>query len=596
MTDRPGTAARARQGIRSAISVAVPVAAGWALGSAGAGLIASLGAFTCRFGVGRPYLNRGIGLAVVASALATSVALGDWAAQPQWLGIAAVSSVAVAAVWLCNALSVGPPGAYVFVVACAAGVGVSGADLAPWKVGLLVLAGGAVAWSIQMIGVVKGFRGPEHAAVLAAGDAVAVYIEKANSEQERSTRHHAATALHKSWNALVTFQIGSVPANSVLHQLRAANHAIHLLFTSAITTTSHGHPPPAHTAEQARALGSLSLAPESVATRQSDRIRLSGPPISHQLRRAIHPGSHVRMVMVRVAIAVPLAGTIATVLGIGHPYWAMATSVLLLHQGTDRTKTLRRSLELALGTWLGLALAGAVLFVHPQGLWLAGSLAAFQICIAVLAPRNYLFAAVFITATALTIASGSHAVDIGSLMFSRGVDVLVGCAVAIPVYLVAVYFQESTRITESIARTLDAAAHVIPYLAAGEMSAVQARAARRDLQVAVINLKESDEAALAGSGQQRSQAQELWPAIAATERLAYRVIAACWNSDHRGDPAEFGRTLLGDGSACADDLGRLARALRTGARPTTDTEPDASSETFIAGEISAITQSIRQDQ
>lgn len=600
MTDRPSTTVRALQGLRSGVSIAAPIAVGWAMDATGIGLIASLGAFTCRFGAGRPYVNRAIGLATVAFALAAAVALGTWAAQPAWLGVAAISGVGVAAVWLCNALSVGPPGAYVFVVACAAGIGVAGTDLMPWKVGLLVLAGGTFAWSVQMIDVVRGFRAPERAAVIAAGDAVAGYIERANSPEERSARHRAATALHKSWNALVTFQPAitfqpvAEPATSVIHQLRAANHAIHVLFTSAINAASHGNVLGAESAEQARALGRLAAQPEIVGTSDSDRVRLSGPPISHQLMRAIHPGSHVRLVMVRVAIAAPLAGAVALLLGLGHPYWAMAAAVLLLHQGTDRTKTLRRGIELVLGTWLGLALAGAVLMVHPQGLWLAASLAVFQICIAVLAPRNYTFAAVFITATALTIASGTHRVEVGPLVLARGIDVVVGCAIALPVYLIAAHFQESTRITESLARTLHAAAEVIPYLAAGEMSAVQARAARRDLQAAVLSLKESEDAALAGPIRHRTQAEQLWPAIVATERLAYRVIAACWTSEHRSDPVDFGRALLGSesGSPCTTELRTLARAARTGAASSDTGSPSC----FIAGEITAIKQSLRVDR
>lgn len=594
MTDRPSTSARALQGLRSAISMAVPIAAGWAFDAAGIGLIASLGAFTCRFGAGRPYLNRGIGLAIVAFALAAAVALGDWAAQPPWVGVATISAVAVAAVWLCNALSVGPPGAYVFVVGCAAGVGVAGSDLAPWRVGLLVLAGGTFAWSVQMIDVVRGFRAPECAAVSAAGDAVAAYIEKAHSPQERSARHRAASALHSSWNVLVTFQPVAAPATSVIHQLRAANHAIHVLFTSAISTTSHGEVAARESAEQARALGRLELPPETIATRNRDRVRLSGAPVSQQLTRAIRPGSHVRRIMVRVAIAAPLAGAAATLLGLGHPYWAMATTVLLLHQGADRSKTMRRGIELALGTWLGLAVAGAVLLVHPQGLWLAATLAVFQVCIAVLAPRNYAFAAVFITATALTIASGTHPVQVVPLVLARGVDVLVGCLIALPVYLIAVRFQEATRITESLGKTLDAAAEVIPYLAAGNMSAVQARAARRDLQAAVLSLKESDDAALAGSIRHRSQAEQLWPAIAATEHLAYRVIAACWNSEHRSDPADFGRALLGNesGYQCAAELRTLAQLTRAGTKSANTDSPDC----FIVGEITAIKQSLREDR
>ncbi len=87
--------------------------------------------------------------------------------------------------WLCNALAVGPPGAYIFVVACAAGIGASAAHLAPWTLGLLVLGGGAVAWLVQMSGAVFGFRKPERAAVAAAAEAVADYLEAVNSPQER---------------------------------------------------------------------------------------------------------------------------------------------------------------------------------------------------------------------------------------------------------------------------------------------------------------------------------------------------------------------------------------------------------------------------
>ncbi|MBI3691499.1 MAG: FUSC family protein, partial [Mycolicibacterium aromaticivorans] len=173
-------------GLRAAISTAIPVTAGWAAGAMGSGLIATLGAFTSRFGGDRPYANRGIELATVAVSLAAAVALGGWSAQVPWLGVLMVSLVAVAAVWLCNALAVGPPGAYLFVVACAAGIGASAAHLAPWTLGLLVLAGGAVAWLVQMAGALFGFRKPERAAVAAAAEAVAGYIEAANSPQERA--------------------------------------------------------------------------------------------------------------------------------------------------------------------------------------------------------------------------------------------------------------------------------------------------------------------------------------------------------------------------------------------------------------------------
>ncbi|MGY4710865.1 FUSC family protein [Mycolicibacterium sp. CBM1] len=588
------TGARWPLGLRAAISTAIPVSAGWAAGAVGAGLIASLGAFTSRFGGDRPYANRGIELATVAVSLAAAVALGDWSAQLPWAGIAMVSVIAVAAVWLCNALTVGPPGAYVFVVACAAGVGVSGAHLAPWTVGLLVLGGGVVAWLVQMSGALIDFRGPERAAVAAAAEAVAAYVETAlataNSPQERAARHGAATALHRSWRVLVNYQPLAAPPTSVLHRLRGANHALHILFTQAVEAAAGGGSPAAGAADQARGLGRLDVAPESIATRPVDRIPLGSPPLVSVLRRAVSPGSHVRHVMARVAVGVPLAGAVAMWLGVDHAYWAMAAAVLVLHQGTDRARTLRRGGERLLGTWVGLGLAGAILLLHPHGLWLAPLLAALQFVIELLVVRNYALATVFITAAALTIAQGTHAVDIGALLLARGADTLIGCAVGVAVYLLAVRFQESARLTDAIGRTLEAAARVLPHVAAGDTTALSARAARRDLQIAAIALTESDEAAQAGSPRHRAVAQRLLPAVAATEQLAYRTIAACWTIEHRADGAEFVQSLFGGRPADADvtQLEALAAAVRSGSAP-----PDGDDgPPFLADQISELRQAL----
>lgn len=562
-------------GLRAAISTAIPVTVGWAAGAMSSGLIATLGAFTSRFGGDRPYANRGIELATVAVSLAAAVALGDWSAQLPWVGVVTVSLVAVAAVWLCNALAVGPPGAYVFVVACAAGIGVSAAHLTPWTIGVLVLAGGAVAWLVQMAGAVVGFRRPERAAVAAASEAVAAYIEAANSPQERAARHRAASALHKSWSVLVNYQPLPTPQTSVLHRLRAANHAVHVLFTRAVTAAAQGSTPAAESAEQARRLGALQLTPETVATRAADRIPLGSPPVVTVLRRAISPGSHIRHIMQRVAIGVPLAGAAAMALGVDHAYWAMAAALLVLHQGTDRSRTLRRGAERLLGTWVGLGLAGVILSLHPHDLWLVVLLALLNLIIELLVVRNYVLATVFITTTALTISSGTHAVDIGHLLLARGIDTLIGCAVGVAVYLVAARWQEFTRLTDAIGRTLEAAADVFPYIAAGDTASLAARAARRGLQIAAIGLMEADEAMLAGSPRNREIAEQLLPAVTASEQLAYRTIAACWTVEHRTDGVEFGRSLFGGRSAQPDVLAlrALAAAVRSGDAPPEPGDP-----------------------
>jgi uncharacterized membrane protein YccC len=574
--------------VRAAVSTAIPVVVGSAVGNVGSGLIATLGGFTARFGSDRPYLNRGVQLAVVAVALAAAVTVGSWAAEVPWLGVAVVSVVAVAAVWLCNALAVGPPGAYVFVLACAAGLGVSASHLAPEQIGALVLAGGAVAWTVQMAGVVRGGRRPEYTAVSAAGAAVADYLDAVGSPEEPAARHRAATALHRSWNVLITFQPVDRPTDETLQLLRAANHALHVLFADSMASAAAGSVPAADAAETARRIGNLQQAPDSVAVRDRDRIPLGRPSAATLLLRALQPGSHIRHVMVRVAIAAPLAGAGATLLGIGHAYWAIAAAVLVLHQGIDRSRTLRRGIERLSGTWVGLALAAGVLSLHPQGLWLAVILAILQFVIEMLVTRNYGLASVFITAAALTIATGTRQVDVGELLLARGSDTLVGCGVGVAVYLLTSRFQESTRLGDSIADTIDAVAATSAHLAGTDTTTLAARAARRDLQLAAIDMRDSADSAAAGSVPLRAAEQRLRPAVAATEHLAYRTIAACWAMEnHTSGP------LLDSDDALAyrAQLHGLAAALRDAAAPPTVCDAPE----FVAADVTALCEALRED-
>jgi uncharacterized membrane protein YccC len=572
--------------VRAAVSTAIPVAAGSAVGNVGAGLIATLGAFTSRFGGDRPYVNRGVQLAAVSVALAAAVTVGAWAAVLPWLGVVVVSLVAVAAVWLCNALVVGPPGAYVFALACAAGVGVSAAQLAPWQLGALVLSGGALAWLVQMAGVVIDRRRPERVAVSSAGAAVAHYVEAVGSPGEFAARHRAATALHGAWNALISFQPVD-RSDGTLQRLRAANHSLHVLFTDSMSATAAGDEPPGDAAATARRIAELELAPETVTTRPTDRVPLGRPPARTLLMRALRPGSHVRHVMVRVAIAAPLAGAAATLLGIGHAYWAIAAAVLVLHQGADRSRTLRRGADRLTGTWVGLILAAGILWWHPQGWWLAVVLAVLQLIIEMLVVRHYGLASVFITAAALTIATGSRRVDVGDLLLARGSDTLVGCAVGVAVFLGTSRFQESTRLRDSIADTVAAVATTLPHLAA-DTATLGARSARRDLQLAALDTREAADAADGGSARLRATGQRLQQAVTAVEHLAYGTITACWEMDVRASGAILGSDRAEAFRAQLDGVAAAIRAQAT--PPAVDDAPG-----FLAADVTALCEALTKN-
>ena len=165
-----------------------PVAAGWLAGDVSAGMIATLGAFTSVYGVDRPYRNRAVLLAVIALAFALVVCLGVSVQHVPAAVVVVVVLIAMGTTFLCNSLAIGPPGAYLFTLSCAAGTALPTQHLHLWQVGLLVLAGGAFAWLVRMTGVLFRPRGPEIAAVMAAAEAVARFAEAVELGGDRSQR------------------------------------------------------------------------------------------------------------------------------------------------------------------------------------------------------------------------------------------------------------------------------------------------------------------------------------------------------------------------------------------------------------------------
>src|SRR5690606_32584013 len=137
------------------------------------------------------------------------------------------------------------------------------------------------------------------------------------------------------------------------------------------------------------------------------------------LREGLAPGSNSLRVVLRVGLACLLAGTVAATLEVERAYWAMAAALLMLHQGLSWTRTVQRSVERTAGTWAGPLLAGSGLGLHRSGPWLALVVMGLRFAIEIVVVRNYGLAVVFITAAALTIASGGRPVDdLGSLLLA----------------------------------------------------------------------------------------------------------------------------------------------------------------------------------
>ena len=568
------------QAARAAVSMGGPVLAGWAAGDTAAGLTATIGAFTALYGADRPYLSRARYLAVIAVALALAVTAGIGAAAMAWAGVLAVALIAMATTLLCNALDAGPPGAYMVVLACTVGAGLHAARPDPVRTGLLVLAGGAFAWLVSMSGAVIRPRGPEQAAVAAAGRAVAAYLAAAGTPRQGAARHEAALALYRSWTVLVIQQPAAARSAGELGRLRALNRELHLLFARAIRAADRGIPPAAGAAALACQLTAAVRRPGAYPVRQAELgPGFGGPPARALLRQAVTPGGHALLVVTRVGVAALIAGFISAGLGLAHGYWAIATAVLVLYQGLDWTRTWHKGVQRTAGTGAGLVLAAALLAARPAGLWLVAVLMVLQFTIEMSVVRNYALAVVFITPTALLIASRGGAVPgIGQLLAARGADTVLGCAVALIVFRLLAGRAVTGWTPQAVADTLDAVTTAVTYLAAATVTTAAARAARHDLQKRAIALISAYELDAGGPAGQRRAAERAWPAVAATQRLAYQTLNACWAVEQAaatGTAGEAARSLLGAEGATAlrRALTELSTAIRAGEQPPPVTEP-----------------------
>jgi uncharacterized membrane protein YccC len=207
--------------------------------------------------------------------------------------------------------------------------------------------------------------------------------------------------------------------------------------------------------------------------------------------------------------------------------------VLVLHDGYDWRRTVQRGLERFAGTWLGLLLAAAVLALRPQGWWLVATIMLLQFMIEMLVVRSYALAVVAITAMALLIASGGNPVsDVGALLLARGVDTTVGCLLGIAVYAFVKPRAATARVRDELIATLGATQAVVAHLKAGTVTSVDARVARRALQHRVFVLAETFEAGVGGTAHERAEAEQIWPDVAATQRLAYEALSICWKQEH----------------------------------------------------------------
>src|ERR1700754_1654017 len=106
---------------RAALSLGIPLLLSWLInGDLSAGLVATLGSFTSLYASDRPYRNRALVLAGIAITFAAAVTAGVAVQGLPHAAVPLVVGIAMLASFFSASLKIGPPGAYMIVLACAA--------------------------------------------------------------------------------------------------------------------------------------------------------------------------------------------------------------------------------------------------------------------------------------------------------------------------------------------------------------------------------------------------------------------------------------------------------------------------------------------
>ncbi|MGV9480934.1 FUSC family protein [Gordonia aichiensis] len=481
--------------IRAGLAFAIPACALLAAGYERDALLAALGAFAVLYGEKRPYRVRWRVITLAALVLIAAAAafglLGHFAgprpgAVVSLLVVVALVAWASASVFAVNAMRLGPPGPFFFVLtACISSVVTRhGVD-----VDALVVATCAGALGSLVVGMAPALwrpDGPQTAATLAAIETIDAYLAD-NQSTDPARRHGVAMSTLNAW--------------TVLHDAAATDTPL----AQRLWTSLH----------------QFHVAPPGPLSPPMRR-----PPVRHRLAAALHRYSHARVTTTRVAITAFVAGAASLAIGLSRPDWAILGTVLVLQLGPDRIRGVVRATHRLAGTIVGL-----VIFVglHHLGLttvWLVVVITALNVLIELTIVGNYGIAVSFITPLAMLM--GTPDSDITIPVRDRFLETLLGVGLAVAALLWLLPRAHRHTWARADADVLDNVDHLLDDSAHSPIGSDHMLAVRRDLQWSLL---EAEMSATDSAGDEPEWAAQRWRRHIALCRVGYEALDWCYRTD-----------------------------------------------------------------
>ncbi|RZQ64433.1 FUSC family protein [Amycolatopsis suaedae] len=596
--------------IRAPIALALPLAAGLALGDIQLGALVSTGALpTVLSEAAGAYRYRARRLGGATAAAAAGYVVGLLTGGNLALSIPAIVLVAAISALISAAGSNASTAALQLFVFCVLGSGQHqlGVDTGTALVCFLVGAGWSLA--VALAGWTVRATSPERTAVAQVYIELAGMLSAEDEDTARAARHQLTTAMNTAYDRLLSARSWLSGRDAAYRRLLDILSSGTPAVEAAVAMVNARERPPRELVEHTLAIAIAILAdtripappelddaePMAVALRAglarvgpgADRKRRERVPVRTQVREwlASLAGPLTWLATLRLTLCVGIAEAVSLLVPVERSYWITLTVGIVLKP--DFGSVFGRAVLRGIGTVAGVTIGAVVLVAGAQGWALVALCAVFAAGVAVGKVRNYGILSAFVTPLIILQMELSSHGDWG-VVVARLVDTLLGCLIVLVFGYLLWPGSRRPRVGGLLADALDTisryADHALrPAADRADLSRYRRRAYRGLADVRTAFQQVIVEPSAAGR-----QAVAWWPVIAALERVTDAVTEVLVTLTHGAEPPDGHKVELIKAA-----LAELAAAVREQRDPRSVELPESEQLSGVVEQLGAAFDALR---
>jgi len=537
------------------LAASVPVFIGVLFGSFEYGLLAGIGGFTYLYVFDIPYVQRAKKIFFVLLGITFSVFSGTILATYTALSVLMLGIIGTISVFIFGALKIKGPSALFFILCFAMATGMPvDPTLAPLRAGFVFL-GGALSWALAMLGWFFQPHEPEIKAVKKVYIALADLMEAVGKHDVNSAKHRAVTALSEAESVLFA-GFSSKTATVLWNQLFLLNEHANFIYSNLASNSTIKIPPELGAAVNSigamigsgkggsinitspdylnEELGDIvqkineayAILNETVEELQHD-LKLIKPSLKTVLLGAFDKNSIVFLSSLKYGVVLMIAALIAYAFPFERAYW-IPLSCAAVMSGPTIIATFHRAVQRMFGTVVGLLIAGTILLTVHNGFIVALLILCLTFLTELFIVRNYGLAAIFFTASALTMAEySSQMFDYSYFAFVRVTDILLGSLIGLAGALLIGRKSASNLLNHLIAKTIRSQSQLLVALFAGNNGMEYANSKERSkMQTNLTNLIMVYQSALGEVFVNKNRLEALWPVIFSIRQISHYLMVS----------------------------------------------------------------------